>query len=159
MRLLPHLALGLPIVHLYDIVTCMRDCKCGLDWWIDLLTICEPTHTHTSVLKSITVSSRLFLATDFNTGTVAVSLNYTLQIWHITLLFMAWLASDHRSHNILAWSTCKTQLFCCCVCICCTKMCLPHHCYATAMVQTTGNTVPLLCSYLLLRECVYWAVA
>jgi hypothetical protein len=62
-----------------------------LNWILDLLTIntrlvitlyrwltytdwCPP---------SITVSTSRFLATDFNTGTITVSLNYTLQISHI----------------------------------------------------------------------------
>jgi hypothetical protein len=56
-------------------------------WFIDQLYTYESWlhftdhwHTQTSVL--ITVSSVLFLATDFNTGSVTVSLNYTLQISH-----------------------------------------------------------------------------
>jgi hypothetical protein len=56
---------------------------------LDLLTTCthhlklhftNDWHTQTSVLKSDALSTVHFLATDFNTGTITVSLNYTFQI-------------------------------------------------------------------------------
>jgi hypothetical protein len=58
-----------------------------LYWWLDLLTpytltdlhTLQFTITHTSVL-SLLVSTIRFLATAFNTATITVSLNYTLQI-------------------------------------------------------------------------------
>jgi hypothetical protein len=44
--------------------------------------------THTDLCpQSITYSSSRFLATDFNTETITVSLNYTLQISHIKFSF------------------------------------------------------------------------
>jgi hypothetical protein len=44
--------------------------------------ILQITYTHSLVSQSIRVSTRRYLTTDFNTGTVTVSLNYTLQITH-----------------------------------------------------------------------------
>jgi hypothetical protein len=49
-----------------------------------LVTTLYRSLTHTDWChESIIVSTSRFLATDFNTGTVKVSLNYTLQISHI----------------------------------------------------------------------------
>jgi hypothetical protein len=61
------------------------DYRRGLDWWLythdSWLHFTGHWHTQTSVL-SLLVSTSRFLATDFNTGTITVSPNYTLQISH-----------------------------------------------------------------------------
>jgi hypothetical protein len=74
-----------------------------LDWILDLLT----TYTLTSCgyTLQITIAHRLvssayyslhwpFLGNNFNTRTITVSLNYTLQISHWSLLFTAGLSTD-----------------------------------------------------------------
>jgi hypothetical protein len=91
--------------------------------------------------QSITVSTSRFLATDFNTGTVTVSLNYTLQITHKVFsqldLQLSTLATNSFLHslpyrielcltlcptyNISAQTTYKTQLYYCCVHVCCCR--------------------------------------
>jgi hypothetical protein len=49
----------------------------------------SPLHTHTHYCpQSVTLSTSRFLVTDFNTGTITVSLNYTLQI--------SWYHSTHK---------------------------------------------------------------
>jgi hypothetical protein len=73
-------------------VMCMSDYRRGLEWWLDLLTTYTlTTRDYTLQItdntdyfpQSITVSTSRFLATDFNTVTITVSLKYTLQISHI----------------------------------------------------------------------------
>jgi hypothetical protein len=50
--------------------------------------------------QSIPVSTTRFLATDFNTGTIIVSLNYTLQISHIRSLHRRTLATNTFLHSL-----------------------------------------------------------
>jgi hypothetical protein len=77
-------------------VTCKSDYRRVLDWWFDLLTTytlttrdytLQITDTHR---QSITVSTSRFLATNFNTGTVTASLNYTLEISRIKSSLHSW---------------------------------------------------------------------
>jgi hypothetical protein len=53
--------------------------------------------------QSITVSTSCFLATDFNTGIIAISLNYTLRKSHITS------SLHHLTINWLSWSQSQSQ--------------------------------------------------
>jgi hypothetical protein len=71
------------------IITCMSVYRRSLDWWLDLLTTytltthyytLQITDTHRLVYSACYVSTRRFLATDFNTGTATVSLNYTFKM-------------------------------------------------------------------------------
>jgi hypothetical protein len=50
--------------------------------------------------QSIPVSTSRFLATDFNTGTITVSLNYTLQISHIRCLHRRTVATNTFLHSL-----------------------------------------------------------
>jgi hypothetical protein len=80
-----------------------------LDRWMDLLTTytCHSELACANSSQSITVSTSHFLALDFNTGTITVSLNYILQTSHVkssfhshtlaTLFFTA-------SHTELHWT-------------------------------------------------------
>jgi hypothetical protein len=95
----------------------MGDCGRGLGWVFDLLTAYRShykqiqhyryfhavqfTLTHPSVL-SLLVSTSRFLATDFNTGSIAFSLNYTLQISHI----------EPSLHSLTSKSTNCSQFLC-----------------------------------------------
>jgi hypothetical protein len=59
------------------------------------------THAQTSVL-GLLVSTNCFLETNFNTGTIIVSLNHTLQISHIKFsLYSHTLAANSFLHSLL----------------------------------------------------------
>jgi hypothetical protein len=79
-------------------VTCRGDYRRCLDWLLDLFTTCRSSlqitialspfphftvhcYTHYCPL-SVTASTIRFLTTDFNTGTIKLSPNYTFQISH-----------------------------------------------------------------------------
>jgi hypothetical protein len=65
----------------FHIVTILSDYRRGWDWWLDLL----PSYTLTTrdYIWEITFSTSRFPTTNFNTETIIVSLNYTLQMSHI----------------------------------------------------------------------------
>jgi hypothetical protein len=74
-----------------NILTILSDYRRGLDWLLDLLInythrirnyTLRITDTHRLVSYSITVSTSRFLAADFNTETVTVSLTNTPQMSH-----------------------------------------------------------------------------
>jgi hypothetical protein len=61
-------------------------------------------------LVSITVSTSRFLATDFNTGTITVLLNYTLQVLHIQSSLHSQTFDSALSQLILFFTASRTEL-------------------------------------------------
>jgi hypothetical protein len=127
-------------------------------------------HTKTNVLKSVIVSTSQFLATDFNTGTRRVSLNYTLQISHtgtITVSLNYTLQISHIKSSLHSqtfnWALLQLTLF-----FTESHTELPNNGLCSLLItsqhrscrNTPFPTVTLLlCAYSLLQEHVYRAAA
>jgi hypothetical protein len=105
------------------------------------------TDTQTSVLSLfIVVSTSRLLPTDVNTGTITVSLNYTLQIsLHNSTHKFSSSPTDYQlssktclAYNSSTQNTHKTPFLCCCAIVAfvsvATGTCFPSHCLETALV-------------------------
>jgi hypothetical protein len=96
--------------------------------------------------QSVIVSTSRLLATDFNTGTITVFLNYTLQISHINpSLLSRTLATNSFLHSLPYRTELSTNFV----------PCLQH----LGMDNIENTVLLLLRSCALLRERVYGAVA
>jgi hypothetical protein len=121
------------------------------DSWLHLT---DHWHTQTKCPQSIIVSTNRFLATDFNTGCVTVSLNYTFQISHIKSFLHSWTFNWTLVQLILFFTASHIEL--CKDRICPFPVTSQHGPRRNALFPAV---TPLLRAYSLQRERVYRAVA
>jgi hypothetical protein len=101
------------------------------------LRILQFTAANTSVLNLLTVSTIHFLATDFNTGTITVSLNYTLQISHVNCSLHSRTLNSTELHSIILMPQFLTA-----------APLLPGSYYGRLVSRNSTNSLPFLLDHL-----------